>query len=134
MAPPLRGRDGPALAKLVDFHRFANFSPSRSSRPISSGRRTWWASETGLGDYCVYLPPDKASDKQFRVKLSLKEMQWKLAGIDLPQPMRVELAQQLINQRAERASAFLKRFALRFERMVRASRLSASHRLTGGRP
>jgi hypothetical protein len=30
---------------------------------------------------------------------SSKEMQWKLAGIDLPQPMRVELAQQLINQR-----------------------------------
>jgi hypothetical protein len=85
------------------FTRCANRSPSKSSRPISSGWRTWWASEYGLGDYYVYLPPDKASDKQFKVKLSLKEMQWKLAGIDLPQPMRVELAQQLINQRAEKS-------------------------------
>ena len=89
------------------FTRCANRSPSRSSRPISSGWRTWRASEYGLGDYYVYLPPDKASDKQFKVKLSLKEMQWKLAGIDLPQPMRVELAQQLMNQRAERANSSL---------------------------
>jgi len=37
------------------------------------------------------------------VKVSLKELQWKLAGIDLPQPMRVELAQQLIKQRAEKS-------------------------------
>jgi hypothetical protein len=37
------------------------------------------------------------------VKLSLKEMQWKLAGIDLPQPMRLELAQQLIKQRTEKS-------------------------------
>jgi hypothetical protein len=35
----------------------------------------------------VYLPPDKPPDKQFRVKLSLKEWQWKLAGIDMPQEL-----------------------------------------------
>ena len=37
------------------------------------------------------------------MKLSLKEMQWKLAGIDLPQPLRLELAQQLIKQRTEKS-------------------------------
>jgi hypothetical protein len=78
---------------------FASFSKSA----LQSGWRTWWASEYGLGDYYVYLPPNKAPDKQFKVKLSLKELQWKLAGIDLPQPMRVELAQQLIKQRAEKS-------------------------------
>jgi hypothetical protein len=30
-------------------------------------------------------------------------MQWKLAGIDLPQPMRLELAQQLIKRRTEKS-------------------------------
>jgi hypothetical protein len=80
----------------------AEFAPFSKSA-LQSGWQTWWASEYGLGDYYVYLPPDKAPDKQFKVKLSLKELQWKLAGIDLPQPMRVELAQQLIKQRAEKS-------------------------------
>ena len=66
---------------------------------MKSGWQTWWASEYGLGDYYVYLPPDKPRDNQFKVKLGLTDMQWKLAGIDLPEPMRLELAQQLMKQR-----------------------------------
>lgn len=74
-----------------------------SKSALQSGWRTWWASEYGLGDYYVYLPPDKTPDKQFKVRLSLKDLQWKLTGLDLPQPMRVELAQQLVKQRAEKS-------------------------------
>ena len=74
---------------------FAPFSPAA----MKSGWQTWWSSEYGLGDYFVYLPPDKPLDQQFKVKLSLKELQWKLSGIDLPQPMRIELAQELAKQR-----------------------------------
>jgi hypothetical protein len=80
----------------------AEFAPFSKSA-LQSGWRTWWASEYGLGDYYIYLPPDKAPEKQFKVKLSLKELQWKLAGIDLPQPMRVQLAQQLMKKRAEKS-------------------------------
>src|SRR6478752_7489519 len=80
----------------------AEFAPFSKSA-LQSGWQTWWSSEYGLGDYYIYLPPDKAPDKQFKVKLSLKEMQWKLAGIDLPQPMRLELAQQLIKRRTEKS-------------------------------
>jgi Protein of unknown function (DUF2939) len=74
-----------------------------SKSALQSGWRTWWASEYGLGDYYVYLPPDKTPDKQFKVRLSLKDLQWKLTGLDLPGPMRVELAQQLVKQRAEKS-------------------------------
>jgi hypothetical protein len=74
-----------------------------SGSALQSGWRTWWASEYGLGDYYVYLPPDKTPDKQFKVRLSLKDLQWKLTGLDLPGPMRVELAQQLVKQRAEKS-------------------------------
>jgi hypothetical protein len=74
-----------------------------SKSALQSGWQTWWASEYGLGDYYVYLPPDKTPDKQFKVRLSLKEMQWKLTGLDLPGPMRIELAQQLVKQRAEKS-------------------------------
>jgi hypothetical protein len=74
-----------------------------SKSALQSGWQTWWASEYGLGDYYVYLPPDKTPDKQFKVRLSLKDLQWKLTGLDLPQPMRIELAQQLVKQRAEKS-------------------------------
>jgi hypothetical protein len=74
-----------------------------SGSALQSGWRTWWASEYGLGDYYVYLPPDKTPDKHFKVRLSLKDLQWKLTGLDLPGPMRIELAQQLVKQRAEKS-------------------------------
>jgi hypothetical protein len=74
-----------------------------SKSAMQSTWQTWWASEYGLGDYYIYLPPDKAPDKQFKVRLSLKDLQWKLTGLDLPGPMRVELAQQLVKQRAEKS-------------------------------
>jgi Protein of unknown function (DUF2939) len=71
-----------------------------SKSALQSGWKTWWASEYGLGDYYVNLPPDKSPDKQFKVKLSLKEWQWKLAGIDLPEPLKIQLAQELAKRRA----------------------------------
>ena len=77
----------------------AEFAPF-SANAMKSGWQTWRASEYGLGNYYVYLPPDKPLDKQFKVKLSLTDLQWKLAGIDLPEPMRLELAQQLVKQRS----------------------------------
>jgi hypothetical protein len=76
----------------------AEFAPF-SANAMKSGWQTWWASEYGLGDYYVYLPPDKPLDERFTVKLSLTDFQWKLAGIDLPEPMRLELAQELMKRR-----------------------------------
>lgn len=79
---------------------FAPFSANAMKGGWKSGWQTWRTSEYGLGNYYVYLPPDKPLDKQFKVKLSLTDLQWKLAGIDLPEPMRLELARQLVKQRA----------------------------------
>jgi len=76
----------------------AEFAPF-SANAMKSGWQTWWASEYGLGDYYVYLPPDKPLDERFTVKLSLTDFQWKLAGIDLPEPMRLKLAQELMKRR-----------------------------------
>jgi len=70
-----------------------------SKSALKSGWTTWLHSEYRGEDYYVYLPPDKPADKQFKVKLSLSEWKWKLAGIDLPQPLRVQLAKELEKQR-----------------------------------
>ena len=107
----LRRADHRAAAQRTDPHRPlskgeggagikvpAEFAPF-SANAMKSGWQTWWASEYGLGDYYVYLPPDKPLDKRFKVKLSLTDFQWKLAGIDLPEPMRLELAQELMKRR-----------------------------------
>jgi len=32
---------------------------------LQSDWQTWWSSEYGLGDYYVYLPPDKSHDQPF---------------------------------------------------------------------
>jgi Protein of unknown function (DUF2939) len=80
-------------AKVPD--ELAPFSKSA----LNSGWSTWLHSEYRGTDYYVYLPPDKPANKQFKVKLSLSEWQWKLAGIDLPKPLRVQLAQELVKQR-----------------------------------
>jgi hypothetical protein len=68
-----------------------------------SGWKTWWNSEYRGDDYYVYLQPEKTRDDQFRVKLSLTQWRWKLAGIDLPEPLRVQLAQELVKQKESQA-------------------------------
>jgi hypothetical protein len=69
-----------------------------SKSALRSGWQTWCDSEYGLGDFHVRLPPDKSFDEQFRVKLSLTQWQWKLSGIDLPESLRVQLAQEIISR------------------------------------
>jgi hypothetical protein len=91
-----KGETAGGGASLKVPRDFAPFSPDA----IKSGWDTWWASEYGIGDYYLYLPPDKERERQFKVKLSLNDLQWKLSGIELPEPMRIELAQELVKQRS----------------------------------
>jgi hypothetical protein len=104
-----------------------DFAPfSRSA--LQSSWRTWWASESGVGDYYVYLPPDKSPDKQFKVKLSLKEWQRKLAGIDMPKPMLVQLAQELVKRRTDKKDQPRPHFDNPIQRFLRASRFDSEVR------
>jgi hypothetical protein len=70
-----------------------------SKSALKSGWTTWLHSEYRGENYYVYLPPDKPADQQFKVRLSLSRWRWKLAGIDLPQSLRVQLAKELENLR-----------------------------------
>jgi hypothetical protein len=60
--------------------------------------QVWWQSETR---FHAYLPPDKPKNEQFKVRLSLREWQWKLTGIGLPEHLRVQLAQELVRRKNE---------------------------------
>jgi hypothetical protein len=69
--------------------------------PINAGSlastwRTWLNSEYSGTRFVVSLPPDQAPAQQFRVTLNLIRWQWKLTGIELPEPLRMQLAQEAL--------------------------------------
>jgi hypothetical protein len=64
--------------------------------------RVWWHSEYGLTRFSTYLPPDKPKDEQFKVGLSLRDLEWKLTGIGLPHQLRLQLAQELVRRKQKR--------------------------------
>jgi Protein of unknown function (DUF2939) len=80
---------------------YASVSPELapfSTSALRNGWQTWWDSEYRGGYFYVYLPPEKSPDEQFRVRLSLTEWQWKLSGINLPTPLRLQLVQAILKQ------------------------------------
>jgi hypothetical protein len=104
---------GPIVARLVNADtlldllskgnagQHASVAPELapfSASALQSGWETWWASEYGLGDFYVYLPPRRPPDEHFRVKLSLSQWQWKLSGIELPEALKVQLVQEILKQ------------------------------------
>jgi Protein of unknown function (DUF2939) len=63
--------------------------------------QVWWHSEYGITRFHAYLPPDKPKSEQFKVGLSLRDWQWKLTDIGLPEHLRVQLAQELVRRKNE---------------------------------
>lgn len=61
----------------------------------------WWNSEYRGTDFYLLMPPEKSKDEQFRVRLSLRGWQWKVTGIDLPDALRMRLAQELLKQKQD---------------------------------
>jgi hypothetical protein len=59
-------------------------------------------SDYGVGEVRYAVPASRPKDKQFRVRLSLSQWNWKLAGLDLPHELQEQIVRELIKQ--ERAS------------------------------
>ncbi len=58
----------------------------------------WTHTEYRGDDVFTYLPPNKPRNEQFRVKLTLTGLQWKLAGLELPEPILMKFVKQLIDR------------------------------------
>lgn len=63
---------------------------------LDSAWRTWLASEYSFRNFYVRLPPDAEPAQQFRLMLRVTAWQWRLTRIDLPERVRVLLAQEVI--------------------------------------
>src|SRR5204862_6369129 len=55
-------------------------------------------SEFGLGEFRIKLPVDAPRERQFRIRLGLRGLSWKLTGLDLPQELQERLARELMKQ------------------------------------
>jgi hypothetical protein len=54
--------------------------------------------EYGIGEFRIWLPVSAPRERQFRIRLALRGLTWKLGGIDLPQDLQERLARELIKQ------------------------------------
>ncbi len=80
----------------------AEFSPFTKTS-LRNGWQTWWNFQYRGTAFYSFLPPDLPPDKQFCVKLILSDWRWKLAGLDLPSTLRLQLARQVLEQKGEAA-------------------------------
>ena len=55
----------------------------------------WWNSRHDIKNFYVFLPPDKTRADQYGLRLSLRDWRWKLTGIELPNSLRVRLANEI---------------------------------------
>jgi hypothetical protein len=59
------------------------------------------SSEYGIGEFRIRLPVNAPRERQFRIRLALRGLTWKLSGIDLPQDLQERLARELIKQQGK---------------------------------
>jgi hypothetical protein len=90
LAQLLRGGTVSSELGPVSF-RFGNL-PSSS---LNLAWSAWLSSEYGLGRFSIWLPPGAAETDQFRRRMQLLQWRWKLTGIDLPEKLRDQIAEEL---------------------------------------
>ena len=101
---------GPIIAQYLNAESLMNILAKGDARkdseisipdaPFSSASwrnawDVWWNSRHDIKNFYVYLPPDKARADQYGLRLSLRDWQWKLTGIELPDSLRVRLAKEI---------------------------------------
>jgi Protein of unknown function (DUF2939) len=62
--------------------------------------RAYLNSELGIARFFLDVPVDKPRQESFRLQFCLRDWTWMLCGIELPEPLQVRLAQELIKSEA----------------------------------
>jgi Protein of unknown function (DUF2939) len=88
---------------LLNTGRLGNVHISSAVPPLPNGDiGSLWSAfqdgEYGIGNFHVRLPASVSSGDQYRMRLELLDWQWKLVGIDLPQPIKDQLADELVRR------------------------------------
>jgi len=92
-----------ALADLLGKGSAGPFAPPSDIAPLAGSAldnvwKTWLNSDCGVGNFSVRLPPDRPSTQQFQLYLRLSDWRWKLAGVQVPEELRLRLAQEWLKR------------------------------------
>ena len=66
-----------------------------AANSLGSAWQTWLNSDYNGRNFYASVPVDRPSDERFRIRLRLVHWNWKLSGLDLPESMAMDLAQEL---------------------------------------
>jgi DUF2939 family protein len=70
-----------------------------AANSLGSAWQTWLNSEYSGAKFYVAVPVDRPFDQRFGIRLRLVDWDWKLSGLDLPESMATDLAQELARTR-----------------------------------
>jgi hypothetical protein len=73
-----------------------------SSEALGNVWRAYLNSELGIARFFLDVPVDKPRQESFRLQFCLRDWTWKLCGIELPEPLQVRLAQELVKRESAR--------------------------------
>ena len=69
---------------------------------LGNAWRAYLNSELGIARFFLDVPVDKPRAESFRLQFCLRDWTWKLCGIELPEPLQVRLAQELVKRESSR--------------------------------
>ncbi|MGB8177167.1 MAG: DUF2939 domain-containing protein, partial [Pseudolabrys sp.] len=70
-----------------------------AANSLGSAWQTWLNSDYSGANFYVAVPVDRPFDQRFGVRLRWVDWDWKLSGLDLPESMALDLAQELARTR-----------------------------------
>jgi hypothetical protein len=94
----LKGRTGEGREEEAELSNLAPLSKETAAEVW----RIWLTSDYRGTDVYVRLPPQKPREEQFRATFSLSGLEWKLAALELPQPVLIQFAKELIAEQKEK--------------------------------
>jgi hypothetical protein len=68
-----------------------------SSEALKNLWRVYANSEFGIARFFLDVPVDKPLQDSFRLQFCLKDWTWRLCGLELPEPLQLRLAQEVMN-------------------------------------
>ena len=68
-----------------------------SSEALKNLWRVYANSELGIARFFLDVPVDKPPQDSFRLQFCLKDWTWRLCGLELPEPLQLRLAQEVMN-------------------------------------